>query len=503
MDISIIKKQIKELGFPLVEEPEIRNGPDLVCYQVGAEGQLKAVVVVELKAQFSRNTSSNLLTWAVQYRAEYAARTDGSFILWYQCVRDKMGDYLLVRASSAPAQAWDGRPAYDYPEDKISELLLWFRDQVQHNPGVYDIQGAWSGCLILLRAKLHAESIKVNSFRVLPRDDWNTFAQRILEAEVAGGVNQTRLNFRESNHDQALLRVGEYGPALPEIYLEFSRRIQALALHIYQQVLVEKLVEMTYGLVGRQRGLQPSPSWLSEFMAEFLLLRLRPRLVVELGSGLGTLMWKPALQWPEAQVIAVDNDFWLVQICSLLADLLGLTNFQGFNADVLAESRNWPEEFQSALLKTEVDLVLSHPPIGNPTVVAYEANFELSRRRRYRLEELFLERAVEITRPDGMIVMILPDTVLSSHSARLVREFMLRECWLEAVISLPQGIFTGTLALKASLVLLRKKGYEPRPQAVFMANLSEIRGELQPEALEEIIQAYGEWLETEGLRHGI
>ncbi len=107
--------------------------------------------------------------------------------------------------------------------------------------------------------------------------------------------------------------------------------------------------------------------------------------------------------------------------------------------------------------------------VGNPPFSSKYGRIRDSRLRFYTLgrgrssqaiEVLFLERFLQLVRPGGIVGIILPDGILSGKSLRYVREFILENYRLLAVVSLPRGIFhssIGTTSKTSILVIKREK----------------------------------------------
>jgi type I restriction enzyme M protein len=77
-------------------------------------------------------------------------------------------------------------------------------------------------------------------------------------------------------------------------------------------------------------------------------------------------------------------------------------------------------------------------------------------------EILFLERIVYLLEDDGMAAVIVPEGVLfgSANAPKKIREILLKDCDLQAVISLPSGVFMPYAGVKTSILLFQKKQFK-------------------------------------------
>ena len=144
---------------------------------------------------------------------------------------------------------------------------------------------------------------------------------------------------------------------------------------------------------------------------------------------------------------------------------------------------------QFPLPENYFDLVVGNPPFsakyGRVTNEIVLRDYELGHGMRSQaIEVLFLERFIQLTKPGGIIGIILPDGIFLNLNYRRVREFLLTKCRVLAVISLPRGIFNSTksTASKTSILFAIKDG--PHRGEVFMAEVTNIR------ELRDIIKLY-------------
>lgn len=105
-----------------------------------------------------------------------------------------------------------------------------------------------------------------------------------------------------------------------------------------------------------------------------------------------------------------------------------------------------------------IDIILANPPFGNK-----EENKDIL--SKYNLsnhttktECLFIEKAINLLKPNGKLGIVLPDAILGSESMAPVRKLILRNSKINAIISLPNYAFapSGVQTINTSLVFLEK-----------------------------------------------
>lgn len=109
------------------------------------------------------------------------------------------------------------------------------------------------------------------------------------------------------------------------------------------------------------------------------------------------------------------------------------------------------------------DLILTNPPFGAVVKQAekpYLKEYELGKdRKTQKTEILFIERCIEFLKEGtGKIAIVLPDSITINTSLRYVRDYIMENTRILAVVSLPDYAFSHFGAnVKSSLLFLQKK----------------------------------------------
>jgi len=117
-------------------------------------------------------------------------------------------------------------------------------------------------------------------------------------------------------------------------------------------------------------------------------------------------------------------------------------------------------------------IILTNPPFG---AIIKDKNilskFELGKSKvSQKSEILFIERCLELLKEGGRLGIVVPDSILTNLTLQPVRDFILKNSKILAVISLPQHTFTPSGAgIKASLLFLEKTKSKPDNYQVFMS----------------------------------
>ncbi len=76
---------------------------------------------------------------------------------------------------------------------------------------------------------------------------------------------------------------------------------------------------------------------------------------------------------------------------------------------------------------------------------------------RYPVELAFLDRFVQLCRPGGHVIIVLPEGVAANRSLQPVRNWVQRNCHVLGVIGLPRGTFRRSGTSAATVTLLLRK----------------------------------------------
>ncbi len=110
-------------------------------------------------------------------------------------------------------------------------------------------------------------------------------------------------------------------------------------------------------------------------------------------------------------------------------------------------------------------------------------NKQLKQLAKFPVEIMFLDRFVQLCRPGGYVVVVMPEGVVANRRLQYVRDWCNERCRVLGVVSLPRGTFrkSGTSAVTATLILQRREadgavGAEDRTVLVEVERLDRLDG---------------------------
>ena len=177
--------------------------------------------------------------------------------------------------------------------------------------------------------------------------------------------------------------------------------------------------------------------------------------------------------WPERYLVkrefevasdcfrGIDKDAFLAQVCKAYMALVGDGRGGVFCQHTLEPEDDWPPLMKQRIQRGTFDVVLTNPPFGKKIVVKGEkilSQFELGYRWKYnsKLEVWeqtsklrdqlppqipFLERCVQMLKPNGRLGIVLPESIFGNPSFGYIVQWIQSHLNVIALISMPESLF--------------------------------------------------------------
>lgn len=149
----------------------------------------------------------------------------------------------------------------------------------------------------------------------------------------------------------------------------------------------------------------------------------------------------------------------------------GYSNLYGTDIDeqIVAEDKRRYKDYESvkillgdaldiksldSIKNNYFDMAIGNPPFSNQRNKIYDTKilkFYFLRKKKQSIEILFLERFIQLVKEGGQIRIILPINIFSNTNLQYVRNFIILNLKIEAIVSLPRNIFKNTSAKTAIL----------------------------------------------------
>ncbi len=145
-----------------------------------------------------------------------------------------------------------------------------------------------------------------------------------------------------------------------------------------------------------------------------------------------------------------DFDKTMIRIAVMNMILHGIENPNITNEDALSENQ--------AHVRNRFDLILANPPFKGSLDYDIVANDLLQTVKTKKTELLFLALFIQQLKTGGRAAIIVPDGVLfgSSRAHKAIRKLLIDEHQLQAVISMPSGVFKPYAGVSTAVLLFTK-----------------------------------------------
>ena len=178
----------------------------------------------------------------------------------------------------------------------------------------------------------------------------------------------------------------------------------------------------------------------------------------------------------------LDKDYFLSKVAKAYMNLVGDGTTGIFCEDSLETCANWKSETQLKIQLGIFDVLLTNPPFGSNIKVEGEEKlkqFDLAHqwkknktdnvleKRNLKDSEapqiLFIERCLQLLKVKGKMAIVLPDGIFGNESDSYVRNWILKNAKIIAVIDVPLETFLPNTGTKTSILVLQKLPKEKIP----------------------------------------
>lgn len=448
-------KELTEKGLPLVKrDVKIgRSRPDLVAYTLNNEGNEVVQVVAEVTSKSDTTAQQQLMKYVQGINAPYALLVLPDKKYWFD------GKSFLPVEEPKFRSDKSYFVKYEMIEKSALEALEITRGVLPSEQ-----QGKFMAHSLLIRAYLN-EQDQMNQWEEI--DNFEHFKRLLHEALRFYEINSSQINYEVPSE-----QLGGY----------LNKLTLLPPIHTALRRLIMKCLEVNKPVMGQYNA----PGHLRElFVGLTKQLEFEKDNVVDLASGYGSI----AFDVIEANNIEKLNGFEIYHetcaISKIMAIVSGIGSFKANCEDTIKEN---------TLLKDDTySLSLLDPPLGLKYKLPEDlrSKYKLAQKR-FDGTDLFIEKAINVTKPGGYIVMLTQESVLFSEKYKNTREFIKDQTIIESIVSLPTHTLKPYSSVKLSVLVLRKKK-ERNESAdnIFLAKAETV------DDFQEVINGFAKWKKGE------
>jgi type I restriction enzyme M protein len=172
----------------------------------------------------------------------------------------------------------------------------------------------------------------------------------------------------------------------------------------------------------------------------------------------------------------IDKDYFLSKVAKAYMNLVGDGTTGIFCEDSLESPINWRSETKTKIEMGSFDMLLTNPPFGSKIpVVGVEKlkQFEVGHKWKQDKESgnwtkttkikeqeepqvLFIERCLALLKDGGRMAMVLPSGILGNEQEEYLRQYILDNGHLFAIVELPFETFSPNVTINTNVLFIQK-----------------------------------------------
>ena len=187
------------------------------------------------------------------------------------------------------------------------------------------------------------------------------------------------------------------------------------------------------------------------------------------------------------KIRGIDKDYFLSKVAKAYMAIIGDGKSGIFTEDSLEVPKNWKDKTRLKIDMGKFSVLLTNPPFGSKIPVRGEEKlkqFELGHKwklnkktgewEKGKLKDkeapqiLFIERCLQLLKDGGRMAIVLPDGIYGNNQLGYIRQFIMKQARIVAVIDIPVEIFQPNTGTKTSILILQKTKNISEDYPVFM-----------------------------------
>lgn len=183
-------------------------------------------------------------------------------------------------------------------------------------------------------------------------------------------------------------------------------------------------------------------------------------------GGLGMSVWLQLQDRQQVGYYGMDTEPVMCDICTLMAHMCGISKGAVTQQDILRNETFYEEK--------KYDLVLLDVPIGQNRNVQghiYARLLEDMWQNTIFVDWVYLLKAVKALNDEGKCISIVTSGTLTRQNEAGLRERMIQNDWIEAVITLPVNLYPNT-RIGSEMIIFNKRKEVKRSQKILFIDIS-------------------------------
>jgi type I restriction enzyme M protein len=202
------------------------------------------------------------------------------------------------------------------------------------------------------------------------------------------------------------------------------------------------------------------------------------------------------------EIYGIDKDNFLAKITRAYLTILSDQDAKVYSENSLDDPENWSKKTSDNVIFEKFDFVITNPPFGSKIPIRdvdILKQYDLARKwveKDGTLEVsdkmldhqppqiLFIERCEKLLKKGGKLAIVLPDGILGNTSEKYIRQYILNNFKIIAIIDAPSETFQPSTSTKTSVLILEKGKFEQENYKVFMSMVQKCGHDKRGKAIE-------------------
>ncbi len=226
------------------------------------------------------------------------------------------------------------------------------------------------------------------------------------------------------------------------------------------------------------------------------------------------------------KIRGIDKDYFLSKVAKAYMAIIGDGKSGIFNEDSFERPENWHEKTRIKIDIGKFSVVLTNPPFGSKIPVRGEdklKQFDLGHKWKHDKKSneweklklkgkeapqiLFIERCLQLLKDGGRMAIVLPDGIYGNESLGYIRNWLLQQGRIVALIDVPIETFMPNSSTKTTIMIFQKLSVKKikKEYPVFMA-VAETCGhdrrgkETMDDDILKVSDSFKEWSKKNGFK---
>lgn len=240
---------------------------------------------------------------------------------------------------------------------------------------------------------------------------------------------------------------------------------------------------------GVQANHQLTPDgigFLLVYLLEQLANKKEPVSILDLSVGTGNLLYTVLTNLSLAKVksvgFGVDVDDTLLNVAAINEAWIGI------------EAQLFHQDSMDSLLIDPVDFALSDLPIGFYPLDDKVKDFKVASKEGHSFaHHLLMEKAMQHVKMDGFGLFLIPSNLFETEQASYLTAWLKDNVYLQAVLQLPNSLFSQKGLSKSILILQNKGDHARQAKEVLLAELPSLKDD---QSLINFINEFRTWCQS-------